>query len=59
LWDAKCSTDWPEWGKAMQEQLDLLKEMGTWKLVPKPLGIVPLSNKWTFIKKRDKESQVT
>ena len=39
LQEAKVSPDWPEWDKAMSEQPDLLKEMGTWKLVPKAVAI--------------------
>jgi hypothetical protein len=51
LKDAKNSPEWPEWERAMQEELDLLKKMGTWELVPKPPDAVPIKNKWVFIKK--------
>jgi len=47
LKDAKNSPEWPEWQKAMQEELDLLKEMGTWAQVQKPPNAVPISNKWS------------
>jgi hypothetical protein len=54
LKEAKNSTEWPEWERAMEEQLDLLKEMGTWETVPKPPDAVPIANKWVFVKKQDK-----
>jgi hypothetical protein len=58
LREAKDSPDWHIWQKTMDIELDVLKEMGTWELVPKPLGAVPISNKWTFVKKRNKEGEV-
>ena len=58
LKDAKNSPDWPEWEIAMQAELDLLKEKGTWELVEKPPDAIPIANKWVFIKKRDKEGKV-
>ena len=42
----------------MQEQLDLLKEMGTWETVQKPPDAVPIVNKWVFIKKQNKDREV-
>jgi hypothetical protein len=59
LRDAKNSPDWPEWEQSMKEQLDLLNEMGTWKLVQKPPNAVAIPNKWTFIRKRDKAGEIT
>ena len=58
LREAKESDDWPEWNKAMQEELSQLQEMGTWKLVPLPPDAVAIPNKWTFLKKRNKEGDV-
>jgi Reverse transcriptase (RNA-dependent DNA polymerase) len=42
----------------MQEQLDLLKKMGTWETVQKPPDAVPIVNKWVFIKKHDNLGEV-
>ena len=42
----------------MDEQLDLLKEMGTWETVLKPPEAVPIANKWVFVKKRNKAGEV-
>jgi hypothetical protein len=58
LKDAKSSPEWSKWKKAMQKQLDLLKEMGTWEMVQKPPDVVPITNKWVFVKKWNKEGDV-
>src|SRR5260221_1048522 len=33
--------------------------MGTWQLVDKPVGAVPIANKWVFAKKRNKDGVLT
>ena len=33
--------------------------MGTWKLVDKPVGTIPINNKWVFAKKQNKEGVLT
>jgi len=42
----------------MHTELDQLQHMGTWKLIDKPPGLVPIANKWVYTKKRDKEGNV-
>jgi hypothetical protein len=42
----------------MKEELDLLKGMGTWKTVQKPLDAVLISNKWVFIRKRNNLGEI-
>jgi hypothetical protein len=59
LTEAKRSPDWAKWQTAMQEELTTLNEKGTWELVDKPPGVVPISNKWTFIWKCDKEGNIS
>jgi len=58
LMDAKKSPDWPEWEKVIQNELTQLQQMGTWRLVEKPPDAIPIANKWTFIKKRNKAGEV-
>ena len=58
LRDAKRSPEWPEWEKAIQAELDQLKKMGTWKLIERPPGVVPIANKFVFVKKRDKDGRL-
>ena len=59
LREAKESQEWPEWEQAIQAKLNQLKQMGTWKLVDKPSGVVPIANKFVFAKKRDKHGRLT
>lgn len=58
LKDAEKSSDWPEWENAIHNELTQLQQMGTWRLVTKPPDAVPIANKWTFIKKRNKAGDV-
>jgi hypothetical protein len=58
LREAEESPDWPEWKKAMREEMELLKEKGTWELVDKPPDAKPLANKWTYVKKRNKQGEI-
>jgi hypothetical protein len=57
LEEAKSSPDWSEWRIAIDKELKLLNEMGTWELVEKPLDAITIPNKWTFVKKRNKANQ--
>jgi len=41
----------------MAEELELLEQMGTWKLVPKPPNAIPIANKWVFIKKHNNNGE--
>jgi len=59
LKEACKSPEWPEWECAIQTELEQLCQMGTWKLVEKPAGAVPINNKWVFAKKRNKEGVLT
>ena len=59
LKEAQESPDWPEWEKAIQTKLEQLRRMGTWKLIDKPVGTMPIANKWVFTKKRNKEGVLT
>jgi len=56
--EAKASPEWLDWERAMQTELDQLKRMGTWRHVEKPPDVVPIGNKWVYVKKRDKEGQL-
>jgi hypothetical protein len=51
--EASASPEREQWEAAIQAELDILKEMGTWKLADLPEGREPIRNKWTFLKKRD------
>ena len=56
--EAGTSFEWPDWEGTMQTKLDQLKRMKTRKLIEKPLGVVPIGNKWMYAKKRNKEGRL-
>ena len=58
LAEARKSPDWPEWEKAAESEYNQLLNMGTWKLVDKPSDAIPIANKWTFVKKRNKAGEI-
>ena len=58
LKDVRNSPNWPEWEKAIQSKLAQLHQMGTWRLVEKSPNAIPIANKWTFLKKRNKAGEV-
>ena len=58
LKEARNSPNWLEWEKAIQSELAQLHQMGTWRLVKKPPNAIPIANKWTFLKKRNKASEI-
>ena len=55
---AKKSSEWPQWHKAVLEELETLKTMGTWELEDLPEGREPIGNRWTFVKKRDENGDI-
>jgi len=59
LKEAQESPEWPEWERAIHTELEQLCRMGTWNLIDKPVGTVPINNKWVFAKKRNKEGVLT
>nr|GFB60108.1 retrovirus-related Pol polyprotein from transposon TNT 1-94 [Tanacetum cinerariifolium]GFB60119.1 retrovirus-related Pol polyprotein from transposon TNT 1-94 [Tanacetum cinerariifolium] len=48
----------PAWIESMQEELLQFKKLDVWVLVPAPDNIIPLSLKWIFKNKNDKENTV-
>lgn len=52
LTDAKQCPDWLDLEKAIQEELTMLKDAGTWALV-KPPGANIVGSKWVFQVKKD------
>ena len=59
LEEAKRTSEWTEWDKAVKIELDQLEKTGTWILVDKPKDAIPISNKWVFDKKRNKSGEIT
>nr|GEU95070.1 hypothetical protein [Tanacetum cinerariifolium] len=48
----------PAWIESMQEELHQFIRLDVWELVPSPNGIKPLTLKWLFKNKHDKENTV-
>jgi hypothetical protein len=58
LAEAKRRPDWPLWEKAIEEELKMLKDMGTWEVVEKPEGVNVIGSKWVFKAKKDAAGNV-
>jgi hypothetical protein len=54
LAEAKKSPEWPEWEKAVNIELQQLKDMGVWELVDPEDDVIPLANKWVLTRKYNK-----
>jgi hypothetical protein len=53
------SSEQLEWKEAMREELEMLKEKGTYKLVELPADRQAIGSKWTFVKKVDELGRVS
>jgi len=58
LAEAKSHLDWLLWEKAIEEELEMLKEAGTWELVDAPKGVNVVGSKWVFRAKKDATGNV-
>ena len=60
LTEAKASPEWPEWEKAIKAKMDILGEMGTWKLEDLLKGQETVGGcKWVFDIKHDHEGRIS
>jgi hypothetical protein len=53
LTEAKRRPDWLSWEKAILEELETLKNAGTWELVDPPSNANIVGSKWVFRAKKD------
>ena len=58
LAEAKRRPEWPEWEKAIREELKTLKDAGTWELTDLPIGANVVGSKWVFRIKCDASGRV-
>jgi hypothetical protein len=58
LREARGSSEWPEWEHAVKTELDQLREKGTWILIKKPADVTPITNRWVFTKKFNKDGDL-
>jgi hypothetical protein len=59
LEEAQNSPDWPKWQEAISTELRQLAQKGTWTLTEGPKDAVPIANKWVFIRKYNKDRNLT
>lgn len=58
LKDAQQRTDWPLWKRAIEEELGMLTDAGTWELTEAPKGVNVVGCKWVFKAKKDAAGNV-
>ena len=56
--EARMRSDWPEWKKAIEVELQNLKEASTWDVVERPEGINVVDSKWVFRLKKNAKGEV-
>jgi hypothetical protein len=57
--EAQSRSDWPEWKKAIQIELNTLKAAGTWELVERPSNTNVVDSKWVFRVKKDADGNIS
>ena len=58
LKEAQSCPDWPLWEKAIEEELKLLREAGSWEVVDEPRDVNVVGSKWVFKAKKDASRSV-
>ncbi|SJL06711.1 uncharacterized protein ARMOST_10053 [Armillaria ostoyae] len=59
LKEAKAEAEWPEWKRAMDEEIHTIQEMGTYTLEDLPKEREAIGSKWVFSKKYDENGNVS
>jgi hypothetical protein len=58
LAEAKERGDWPEWKKAMDEEMEQLRNLGTYIKVELPEDRIPIACKWVYRLKQDSTGKI-
>ena len=58
LMEAKRHPDWQLWERAIEEELKLLREAGTWEVVDIPKNVNIVGSKWVFKAKKDSSGNI-
>ena len=56
--EAHMRSDWPEWRKAIDVELENLKSAGTWNVVERLPDINVVDSKWVFWLKKDAKGRI-
>ena len=57
--EARSWSDWPEWQKAIEVELNTLKNAGTWEVIERPPNINIVDSKWVFHVKKDTNGSIS
>ena len=57
--EAHSWSDWPEWQKAIEVELNTLKNTGTWEIVERPPNVNIVNLKWVFHVKKDTNRSIS
>jgi hypothetical protein len=55
---AKVSPQWSDWKKAMDDELNSLKENDVWDVIPKPVGRKIVASSWVVQSKENAQGEV-
>ena len=58
LTEARCSPEWHEWEKGIQDEIKTLEDAGMWELADLPNGTNLIGSKWVFHIKKDAAGHV-
>ena len=58
LAQAMARPDWPEWQKAMEEELGLMAKYNVWDVVDEPEDVNIVGSRWVFCIKRDSSGKI-
>lgn len=56
--EAMASPEWPQWKEAEEREIAQLRKLGTWEIVPRPVGANIVGGRWTYKYKRDEKGNV-
>ena len=59
LREAQAASDWPDWARAIEIEMENLRAHGTYELVEKPPGAHVIGSTLVFRRKRDAEGTIT
>ena len=56
--EAMMRSDWPQWKKAIEDELGSLRAAGTWEVVERPCHTNVIDLKWVFRVKKDEKGNI-
>jgi hypothetical protein len=56
--EAKMSSEWPHWQKAIEAELEQLERLNTWEWADLPKDRSAIGSRWVFDRKKDKQGNI-